>query len=155
MKPVVFLRIASVLTLIHAAMHTVGGVFGKPAPGVATMVAATMRTPFAVFGVLRSYSDFYRGMGLGISISLTAEAVAFWMLASLAKSEAARLRPILAVFMIGYLAFAVNSYTFFFYGPVIAEVVIAACFAGAIYTAGAGAQEAVEAEQPQLKAVQS
>ena len=65
MKPVVFLRIASILTLIHAALHTIGGVFGKPIPGVATMVAATMRSRFPVFGVMRSYSDFYLGMGFG------------------------------------------------------------------------------------------
>ena len=33
MKPVAFLRIASVLTLIHSILHTIGGVFGKPDPG--------------------------------------------------------------------------------------------------------------------------
>jgi hypothetical protein len=32
-KPVVFLRIASVLTLIHAVLHTIGGVFGSVDPG--------------------------------------------------------------------------------------------------------------------------
>ena len=29
-KPVVLLRVAAVLTLIHAVLHTIGGVFGKP-----------------------------------------------------------------------------------------------------------------------------
>ena len=108
MKPVIFLRIASVLTLIHAALHTVGGVFGKPAPGVATMVAATMRTRFPFLGAMRSYSDFYLGMGLAVSIFLTVEAIAFWLLASLAKSDAARLRPLVAIFMLGYVAMAIN-----------------------------------------------
>jgi hypothetical protein len=75
------------------------------------------------------------------------ETVAFWMLASLAKSDSGRLRPILAAFMIQYLALAVNSYHFFFLGPVIAEVLIAACLGMAIVTAKpANAQVAVTAQ---------
>src|SRR5258708_4254849 len=114
MKPTLFLRIASVLTLIHSILHSIGGVFGKPAPGAAAMVMATMQANrFPVLGVERSYADFYLGFGLGITIFLTAEAVVFWLLGSLAKRDAARLRPILAVFMVGYVAFAVNSYLYF------------------------------------------
>jgi hypothetical protein len=136
MKPVIYLRIASILTLIHAILHTIGGVFGKPDPGAATMVVATMRAyRFPVFGVLRSYSDFYLGLGLGITIFLTVEAVVFWLLSSLAKSDASQLRPILAVFFLGYVAFAVNSLMFFFYLPVVTELLIAACLAMAIATA--------------------
>jgi hypothetical protein len=140
MKPVIFLRTASILTLIHAALHTIGGVFGKPTPGVATMVAATMHTRFPVFGVVRSYSDFYLGMGLAVSIFLTVEAIVFWLLASLAKSDAARLRPILSIFLLGYLAPALNSFSLFFAGPVIAELLIAACLIMAIFTATAPMQ---------------
>jgi hypothetical protein len=133
MKPALFLRIASVLTLIHAIMHTIGGVFGKPQPSVAAMVAATMQSNrFPVLGVTRRYADFYRGMGLGITISLTMETIVFWLLASLGKSDAARLRPVLAVFLVGYLALAVNSWYFFFSGPVIGEVLIALCLGMAI-----------------------
>lgn len=135
MKSVYYLRIASILTLIHAILHTVGGVFGKPGSGVAAMVAATMRLRFDVFGVERSYADFYRGMGLAVSIFLTADAILFWLLASMAKSDAARLRPLLSVFLLGYLAFSVNSVLFFFAAPVITELLIAACLVAAIITA--------------------
>lgn len=136
MKPTLFLRIASVLTLIHAVLHTIGGVFGKPQPGIAAMVVATMEANrFPVLGVTRSYSDFYFGMGLGITIMLAVEAVLLWQLGTLARSDAARLRPIIAVLMGGFVAFAVNSYLYFFYGPVIAELLIAACLGVAIVTA--------------------
>lgn len=136
MKPVVFLRIASILTLIHSALHTIGGVFGKPANGTAAMVAATMSEyHFPVLGVTRSYADFYRGLGLGITIFLTIEAVVFWQLASIATSDAARIRPVLATFLVGYIAIAVNSWMFFFSGPVITEILIAACLGVAIATA--------------------
>lgn len=136
MKPVIFLRTASVLTLIHAVLHTVGGVFGKPLPGPASAAYAAMQAnDFVVFGQTRNYFMFYRGMGLGVTIFLTFEAIVFWLLGGLAKSDAARLRPVLAVFLIAYLAFAVNSYVYFFPPPVVVEILIAACMAGAILTA--------------------
>ena len=138
MKPVVFLRLASVLTLIHSVLHTIGGVFGKADPGPGAVAEQAMKVnQFLWMGHMRSYFGFYRGMGLGITIFLTAEAIVFWQLATLAKNDAVRLRPILATFMVAYLVFAVNSYVYFFLGPVIAEVLIAACLGIAIVTARA------------------
>ena len=135
MKPTIFLRIASILTLIHSILHTIGGVFGKPAPAAVAVFEQMQTTRFPVFGVTRSYADFFMGLGLGITIFLTVEAVVFWLLGSLIKTDGARLRPILAVFMIGYLVFAVVSYLFFFSGPVITEVLIALFLGMAIVTA--------------------
>ncbi len=155
MKPVIFLRIASILTLIHSILHTVGGVFGKPAPGTATMVAAFMRTPFPVFGVTRSYADFYRGMGLCVTIFLTMDAAILWMLASMSKSDAARLRPVLAMFFLGYLAMALNSYAFFFSAPVITELLIVLCVGIAIFTAKRADDHETRSVPSELKSVQS
>lgn len=136
MKSAMFLRIASALTLLHSAMHTIGGVFGKPVPGLGAATRAVMQANFFhVLGVTRSYWEFYRGMGLGVTIFLTAEGIVFWMLGSLAKNDAEKLRPILWVFLGAYVVFAVNSYTYFFLGPVVAEILIAACLLGAIATA--------------------
>jgi hypothetical protein len=136
MKPVIFLRAASILTLIHAMLHTIGGVFGDIGPGAASVAVAAMKVnTFPLMGHTRSFWDFYHGMGIGVSISLTVEGVAFWLLGSLAKRDAASLRPILATFAVGYLAFSLNSYTYFFLGPVIAEILIAACLLVAIFTA--------------------
>jgi hypothetical protein len=124
------------LTFIHAVLHTVGGVFGKVGPGPATVAVQAMKVnQFLLMGHMRSFWDFYRGMGLAATISLTAEAVLFWQLGSLAKSDAARLRPILAAFLVAYSALAVNSYAYFFVGPVIAEILIAACLGLTILTA--------------------
>ncbi len=143
MKPVIFLRIASVLTLIHAVMHTVGGVFGKPAPGLQEATVLVMKTnQFPLMGFTRSFWDFYLGMGLSVSILLTVEALVFWHLSSLAKSHARKLRPILATFALGYLVFAVNSYRFFFFRPVATEILIALCLVVAILTASPSAQSA-------------
>jgi len=135
-KTVVFLRIAAVLTFIHAVLHTVGGVFGSVGPGPASVAAAAMKAnQFLVIGHMRSYWDFYRGLGLTVTICLTAEAVLFWQLGSLAKTDGRRLRPILITFMIAYAVLAVNSNAYFFFGPVVAEILIAACLGAAIFSA--------------------
>jgi hypothetical protein len=144
-KPALFLRIASVLTLIHAVLHTFGGVFSSPDPGPATVAVEAMKAnQFLLMGNMRSYADFYRGLGLAVTILLTAEAVLFWQLSSLAKTDAVRLRPILATFALAYFALTVNSFAYFFLGPVIVEIVIVVFLVLAIVTAGS--QTAAKAE---------
>jgi hypothetical protein len=143
MRTVIFLRIASVLTLFHAVLHTIGGVFGGADPGVQQATVAVMKAnEFAVMGMTRSYWDFYMGLGLVVSVFLTVEGVVFWQLGSLAKIDAVRLRPVLAAFLVGYLCAAVVSYRYFFAAPVITEVLIALCLGLAIafarQVAGAG-----------------
>ncbi|HEY1500168.1 MAG TPA: hypothetical protein VGF88_11370 [Acidobacteriaceae bacterium] len=136
MKPVLPLRIASVLTFIHAVLHTAGGVFGKTPTGTATLVVATMKAnPIHALGVTRTYFDYYHGMGLAVSIFLTAEAIVFWQLSTVAKSIGPGLRPIFATFFVGYLVFALDSYLYFFAAPVITEALISACFLWALIAA--------------------
>ncbi len=134
-KPVVFLRIAAVMTLVHAVLHTVGGVFGQVAPGPAAVAVEAMKVnQFLVVGHLRNFWEFYRGLGLAVSILLTAEAVVFWQLGSLVERLGGRVRPILATFAVGYAVMAVNSSAYFFIGPVIAEVLIVVCLGLAMVT---------------------
>ncbi len=89
MKTVVYIRIAAVLTLIHAVLHTIGGVFGSVSPGPEAVAVAAMKgNQFVAMGNLRTFWDFYRGMGLAVSVFLTMESVVLWLLASLARSRA-------------------------------------------------------------------
>jgi hypothetical protein len=133
MKPVIYLRIASVLTLLHAILHTIGGVFGKVEPGPAqTAVDAMKANHFPLMGSIRSFWEFYRGMGLGLTIFLVAVAVVLWQLSSLAKTDSRRLRPIYWTLLAAFFAMAVNSYVYFFWPPVIVELLIAVCLVEAI-----------------------
>jgi hypothetical protein len=145
MRSSTLLRIASVLTFLHAVLHTAGGVFGSPAPGAQqTAVSAMKANQFVVMGFTRSFWDFYLGMGLGVSIFLTVTAIVFWQLGGMAKTDAWRLRPLLATFLAGYIALAVISYKFFFTPPVITELLIALCLGLAIARSAS-----VAATQPQ------
>jgi hypothetical protein len=94
---------------------------------------------FDAFGQLRSFWMFYRGMGLAATISLTLEAVLLWLLANLAKTEGARLRPIVLAFAVSFVVFAGVSWEYFFMAPVITELLIAAC----LVVAAVGLREGV------------
>lgn len=138
MKATVYLRIAGVLTLVHSALHTAGGVFGKTPPGPASVARAAMEANrFPFLGPMRSFWDFHMGMGLMVTVFLIMEAIVFWLLGSLVKRNGAALRPVLAVFALGYLALAVVSMRYFFPGAWAMELAIAFCLAMASITAGA------------------
>ncbi len=127
MTPTLLLRIASGLALLHSILHTVGGVFGKPAPGSQAATLSIMQAnQFQVMGLTRSYADFYLGFGLFVTVALAVEAVVFWQLGTLAKSGATRLRPILVSFVAAYLAYAAIASIYFFAPPAIIELLIAA-----------------------------
>jgi hypothetical protein len=125
MRPLTCLRIASVLALAHAVLHTASGVYGT-LPGAASVAEAAMKAnQFQLLGVTRTLWDLHRGMGLAVTIFLTAEGLVFWLLGSLVKRDGAALRPILLVFLLAYCAFAVVSIVYFFALPVIFEALIA------------------------------
>jgi hypothetical protein len=129
MRAAVWLRVASMLAFVHAALHTVGGVFSKVAPGAEqTAVDAMKGNAFVAMGVTRTMWDFYRGMGLAVTIFLTLAAVVLWQMAVLAKAEIFPVvRPVLGAFVLGFLLMAVVSWEYFFAGPLVAELLIAAC----------------------------
>ena len=128
MTPVTWLRVAAVLTIIHAVLHTVGGVYGAIAPGPeAVAVTAMKANEFMAFGHPHTMWGFYRGMGLAVSVFLVLAAVVLWLLAYLVKRDGALLRPVVFMFAVGFLAMAVISWQFFFIAPVIVELLIAAC----------------------------
>lgn len=134
MKPVMYLRAASLLTLLHAVLHTIGGVFGKPDPGPQQVAVAAMKAnQFPLMGATRSYWSFYMGMGLAATIFLTIVAIVLWQLSSLAKADSCRLRPICMSLLLAFVLLAVNSSVYFFAAPAIVELLIAICLAMAIF----------------------
>jgi hypothetical protein len=150
MKTATLLRIASVVSLIFATLHTIGGVFGKPLPGVAEQTVAVMKAnQFQLFGHSRTYWDFYMGMGLSVTISLASEAVLLWLLASVAGILGTRIRPILVLFAVENLFVALNANRYFFLGPVITSSLLVCLFIAAFVAAGSRkARAAALADMP-------
>jgi hypothetical protein len=144
MKATLYLRIASVLAIIHAILHTIGGMLSKPnngAPEIAIIEAMKSRS-FNVMGSMRSYWDFFFGYGWLVAITLVIQGILFWQLATMAKTNAAPIRPILLLFCINFLATTVVAFKYFFIAPAITELLIAAFLAGAFFAAGSVARTA-------------
>ncbi|PYY03415.1 MAG: hypothetical protein DMG64_08005 [Acidobacteria bacterium] len=95
MKPTLFLRIASLLTLIHCILHTIGGVLAGPKHGAeeASVIETMKPRRFDVMGSMRSYWDFFFGYGLFITLALLVQAVLFWQLARVMKTNSALAKP--------------------------------------------------------------
>ncbi len=144
MKATLYLRIASVLAIIHAILHTIGGMLSKPnngAPEIAIIEAMKSRS-FNVMGSMRSYWDFFFGYGWLVAITLLVQGILFWQLGTMAKTNAAPLRPIILLFCLNFLATTVVAFRYFFIAPAITELLIAACLAGAYFAAGSVARTA-------------
>ncbi|UWZ83355.1 LIC_13387 family protein [Occallatibacter riparius] len=128
MRAAIFLRTAAVLVGIQSVLHTVGGVFGKPLPGAAETAYAAMKSNhFLVMGQDRSYWMFFIGFGLCMTVSMVMEAVVFWLLASAVAQQGVRLRPIVAVFTVGYTALTILAGMFFFPIPTVWDVLVVGC----------------------------
>jgi phosphoglycerol transferase MdoB-like AlkP superfamily enzyme len=140
-KPALFLRIASVLTMIHCILHTFGGVLSSPKHGSEELaVVETMKAhTFNVMGSMRSYWDFFFGYGLGVTITLLIQSLLFWQLATMCKTNVAWTRPIVLLFFFNFVAMSAVVWRYLFIAPAITELLIAACLAAAYFTAAAPA----------------
>lgn len=129
MKPVLLLRIASIIVLLHFVGHTFGGMMSAPShgPEEVAVIDSMKSHVFNFMGSQRSYWDFHQGFGFSASINLFAQAVLFWLLARLAKTGSRRIRPIVALFFWAWVATAVLDWKYFFIAPVTMAIAIAVC----------------------------
>jgi hypothetical protein len=143
MSSTLYLRIASVLTIIHAILHTVGGVLSKPRNGATeiAVIDAMKSQSFNVMGSMRTYWDFFYGYGWLLGLALLVEGILFWQLATIAKTNAEQLRPIIALFCLNFLVTTVIAWKYFFIAPAVTEILIAA-FLAAAYVAAASQKAA-------------
>jgi hypothetical protein len=136
MKPSLLLRIASVLSLLITAGHAAGG-FSSWSPAGDTETLRAMRSfHFDVAGANRSYLDFYMGFGFINSIYFLTQAVVLWQLASMAKHDPVRVRPLVGSYFGASVASAFLAWKFIFFGPVVSFAAIAICLGLAFYAAG-------------------
>jgi hypothetical protein len=135
MTTALWLRISSVISLLFAAGHGMGGSKHWSPMGETDVLKAMRDVRFDVMGVSRSYLDFYDGFGHSLTVSMLLQAVLLWQMASLAKTEPARLRPMIAAFVLATIAGGVVSWLFIIPIPVVFSAVLAACLAVAFFLA--------------------
>jgi hypothetical protein len=137
MKSFHLLRVAAVLTLLYCAGHTAGMPWTPYTDTEATSVLDAMKShSFEDQGFKGTYWDLYFGFGLIISVYLLVQAAVLWQTASLAKTDAGRVRPILVSFLIAFVINAALSWKYFFVVPVVLAGLVAICLAIALFLAG-------------------
>ena len=136
LKPMMFLRVASILTFIHCIAHTVRGVLSGPTHGEAevAVIEAMKVHSFNFSGFSRTYWDFHLGYGWFLTFILLVDGFLFWYLAGASKTDSVVIRPVVTLFGLNFLMMAIVSWKFFALGPVIIELLIAASLAAAFVT---------------------
>ena len=121
---------------LYFAGHTLGAPW-TPGEGPAdkAVIEAMKSDHFPALGSTRSYWDFYFGFGVSISVFQLLLAVVLWQLATFAKTDATRLRPVIAAFLVAFVLNAVLGWMYFFIIPVVMALLISICLAIAFATA--------------------
>jgi hypothetical protein len=123
------LRIASVISLIFTAGHTMGGLRKWSPMGDNAVLEAMTDVRFDTMGANRSYLDFFMGFGWSISVFMLMQTILLWQLASLARTDPARLRPLIAVIALATVASGVIAWRFIFPVPAVFSGVLAVALA--------------------------
>jgi hypothetical protein len=127
------LRIASVIALLFAVGHTMGSPWTPTEElGPASVVEAMKSVSFDVMGSNRSYWEFYFGFGVSISVYMFAQAALLWLLAALAKTQSAAVRPFVVVLLASYAANGLVAWRYFFALPLVLSVIIVVCLSLAL-----------------------
>ena len=130
------LRIASAISLLFTIGHSAGGL-QKWSPNADNPVLRAMTdVHFDMMGMSRSYLDLYLGLGWSVSVAMLLQTVLLWQLASLAGTEPARVRPMIAAFLVASLASGVIAWLLIFPVPVIFCAILSIALAVACWTAG-------------------
>jgi hypothetical protein len=119
MTTTLLLRIASVISLVFTAGHTLGGLQKWSPMGENEALRAMTSVRFDTMGANRSYLDFFMGFGWSISVSMLLQTVLLWQLASLARANPALVRPMVAVFALATLASGVIAWRLIFPIPAL------------------------------------
>ena len=124
MTATVLLRIAAIISLLFTAGHTMGGLKRWSPMGENAVLKAMTDVRFETMGVNRSYLDFFMGFGWSISVAMLLQTVLLWQMATLARNDAAGIRPMIAVFALAQLASAVIAWRFIFPVPALFSVML-------------------------------
>jgi hypothetical protein len=119
MTTTLLLRIASVISLLFTAGHSLGGLRKWSPMGDNDVLKAMTAVYFDTRGAHRSYLDFFMGFGWSISVAMLMQTFLLWQMASLARTDVAHVRPMIAVFALASFATGVIAWRFIFPIPAL------------------------------------
>jgi hypothetical protein len=127
-------RIAAVLALLQGAAHAAMFMTYRPShgPDEALVIETMRRFVFNFGGPRHSYWDLYFGYGVLAAGACFVEAGLLWIAAPLGRTEPRRLMGIVALVIAANLAHAAVIARYFFYTPLVADLIIATVLAAAV-----------------------
>jgi len=131
MTRTLLLRIASIISLLFTAGHSMGGLKKWSPMGDNEVLRSMTTVHFDAMGVNRSYLDFFMGFGWSITVAMFLQTVLLWQMASLARTNAAQVRPMIAAFALATLASAALAWRFLFPLPALFCLVLLAILVAA------------------------
>ena len=135
MTTTLFLRIASVISLIFTLGHTAGGLRKWSPMGDNEVLLAMTAVRFDTMGANRSYLDFYMGFGWSIAVAMIMQTVLLWQMASIARTDPASVRPMITVIALATVASGVIAWRFIFPVPALFSSVLVIALAAAFVVA--------------------
>jgi hypothetical protein len=126
MTATLWLRVSSIIALLFAAGHTLGGLKYWSPMGDNPVLQSMQTVFFDVMGVQRSYFDFYMGFGYSLTVAQVMQAILLWQLAGLARTDAVRVRPMIAVIALASLAGTVIAWHFILPVPAAFSLILLA-----------------------------
>lgn len=143
MRTAPLLRTTAIVAFVQFCAHTARFVSYTPKHGAdeVAVVGAMKSNLFTFSGAARSYWDFYYGYGLMAAFTCLIEAVLFWQLASIAKSSAPLVRPVVGLFLLANAGYAILVLTYFFPLPAYFDIAIAALLGWVLFTASGGTEK--------------
>jgi hypothetical protein len=130
-NPSLYWRAASVLTLLFALGHSMGGLQSWSPIGETATLRAMREFRFDAGGVRRTYLDFYFGFGWILTAYLLLQSVILWQVANLARTKVDAARSMTAAIILTNIAGTVLAAWFIFAVPAISFALIAACLTAA------------------------
>ena len=134
------IRAAAVVALLQGAAHGSFVLLARPTHGAAEpMVVRTMKAyVFNFSGAHRSYWELYVGYALLAAGTCFVEAALLWILAKLVDTDPERLRWLLGVLILANIGHAAFVLRFFFYVPLVPDLIIVALLISSFIAADQG-----------------
>jgi hypothetical protein len=132
-----WLRISSIVSLLFAAGHTLGGLRNWSPMGDNPVLETMRSVHFDTMGANRSYFDFYMGFGHSLSVAMLMQAILLWQLASLARTNPLGVRPLIAVIGLAAVASGLIAWRFLFPIPALFSLLLVVSLAVAYAAARA------------------
>ena len=124
MNATVLLRVAATISLLFTAGHSTGGLQKWSPMGENAVLKAMTDVRFDTMGANRSYLDLFMGFGWSVSAAMLLQSVLLWQLATLARKDAASVRPMIAAFALAQLASGIITWCFIFPLPALFSAVL-------------------------------